>query len=203
MPRISEVFDRGTDLNLHLNNCFTIQLCNDDLQKLNLAEDEGIKRIRTALLSIPTIVFDFNGKNVHQKSAELLEQFPDIYSSSDEMVLDYFFKVERRQLLPRRDFESVLCLIKPHAVHSNQIGKILAQIQRNGFVLANMKMCHLDRSRSEDFLRVYEGVMPEFIQMTIHLSSGALLALELISNEGDDMHTKFRNLCGPHDPVST
>jgi len=44
---------------------------------------------------------------------------------------------------------------------------------------------------------VYKGVLPEYSALVEHLTIGPCIALEV---RQDDVVTKFRELCGPHDP---
>jgi nucleoside-diphosphate kinase len=42
-----------------------------------------------------------------------------------------------------------------------------------------MTMVHLDKSSSEEFLEAYKGVLPEYHDMTVHMASGACVAMEV------------------------
>lgn len=204
---LDSVFRKISDQNVKLDNCFMRQLSSDDLVRVNLLEDERIAPVKYNLLNEPSILFELSGKSMDKKIEDIQEACPGSFGCQSEEVLEFFFKEgESKQKLPRNENKkSVLCIIKPHIVHSNLTGDVLEQIYRQGFVVANIKLCHWDRDQTDDFLRVYEGVLPEFIQMSIHLASGPMIAMELINAGGDaseDIHTKFRNLCGPYDTVS-
>lgn len=181
-----------------------IQFSSDDLAKVDLIEDDKIQSIKPNILDQPSVVFELTGKSIEAKVEDILETFPILFTSTSEIILNYFFKPPLRRSLPRKEYQSsVLCLLKPHIVHSNKTGDLLSILFRNDLSIANMRLCHLDREQCDEFYRVYEGVIPEFIQMSIHLASGPLLALELTSREPVvDFHGKFRNICGPYDSVS-
>jgi hypothetical protein len=42
-----------------------------------------------------------------------------------------------------------------------------------------MSMYHLDTVQSEEFLEAYRGVLTEYHDMALHLSSGASVAIEV------------------------
>ena len=60
-----------------------------------------------------------------------------------------------------------------------------------------MEMFHLSSAYLEEFFDVYKGVLPEYLPMIEHLSSGPLIAMEIRQENAVE---KFRALCGPHDP---
>lgn len=208
---LDAVFQKIAALNIKLDNCRMQQVSSDDLIRVNLLNDQRIASIKYNILNEPSILFELSGKSIDKKVADIQENFPTTFTCLSAEILEFFFKNDttNNQKLPRNENQrdSLLCLIKPHIVHSNRTGDILAQIYSHGFVVANIKLCHLDRSQCDDFYRVYEGVLPESIQMSIHLASGPLLALELCMRDAQeedghvDWHSTFRNLCGPYDSV--
>ena len=58
-------------------------------------------------------------------------------------------------------------------------------------------MFQLSLATLEEFFDVYKGVLPEYIPMIEHMSSGPLIAMEI---RQQNAVAKFRELCGPHDP---
>lgn len=198
------MFQKLSSLNLKLNNCFLKQVSSDDLIHVKLLDDDRIADVKFNILNEPSIILELSGKSVDLKVEDINEclECPGVFGTASEDVLDYFFKnsSNNKQQLPRNDNQnSLLLIIKPHAVQEMVIGDILNALFTDGFQLLNIKLLHLDRNQCDDFLRVYEGVVPEFIQMSIHLASGPMLALELIST-AEDLHSKLRNFCGPSDP---
>lgn len=180
------------------------QISSDDLSRVNWLHDENIAAVKYNLLNEPAVLIEVSGRSVDKKVEDIQEACEGVFGSLSEIVLSYFFKdqVNKQMIIRKEDAPSVLCLIKPHVVHANQTGDLIAAISKEGFVICNIKLCHLDRHNSEEFLKVYEGVMPEFIQMSIHLASGPFLALQLTNENGGDLHGKLRSLCGPSDPVN-
>lgn len=48
-----------------------------------------------------------------------------------------------------------------------------------GFEISAMEMFNLTRTVVEEFYSVYKGVLPEYVPLIEHLSSGPLIALEV------------------------
>ncbi|XP_055596745.1 nucleoside diphosphate kinase 7 isoform X2 [Uranotaenia lowii] len=94
---------------------------------------------------------------------------------------------------------STLCIIKPHALREGNMGKIISQIQANGFIVSALKMFHFARSNCEEFLDVYKGVVPEYESMVMQMISGDCVGLEIVNKYDDGISTyqSFRNFCGP------
>lgn len=101
--------------------------------------------------------------------------------------------------------ESSLVLIKPHAVLSGDAGRIVQYISSpGGFHIVAAELFHLDRTHAEDFYEVYKGVVAEYPDMVVALSSGPLLALQVTRPASEcpngSVVQAFRELAGPADP---
>ena len=48
-----------------------------------------------------------------------------------------------------------------------------------GFEISAMEMFNLSRNVVEEFLDVYKGVLPEYLPLIEHMSSGPIIALEV------------------------
>lgn len=88
-------------------------------------------------------------------------------------------------------------IIKPHAVKSGQAGLIIDQILEEGFEISAMEMFNIDLPTSEEYFEVYKGVLPEFLPMIEHMTTGPCIVLEV---RQENVVPAFRKLCGPHDP---
>jgi nucleoside-diphosphate kinase len=88
------------------------------------------------------------------------------------------------------------CIIKPHAVKDRTCGNIIDMIIKAGFEISAVETLFFDRSKAEEFLEVYNGVIPEYSDQTVQLSSGISVALEL---RGQDAVGMLRKLVGPWD----
>ena len=60
---------------------------------------------------------------------------------------------------------------------------------------------NVEKTNAEEFLEIYKGVVAEYKAMTEELSNGPCVALEIAGKE-DNIPKKFREFCGPADPVS-
>lgn len=89
------------------------------------------------------------------------------------------------------------CIIKPHIVHEGLAGQIIDTILAEGFEISSMEMFTLDRPTAEEFFEVYKGVLPEFVAMVEHMTSGPCIVLEI---RQENAVKSFRDLCGPMDP---
>ena len=64
-------------------------------------------------------------------------------------------------------FTNCTCaVIKPHAIQAGLAGQIIDTILEEGFEISALQMFHLDRPTAEEFFEIYQGVLPEFTQMT-------------------------------------
>ena len=88
-------------------------------------------------------------------------------------------------------------IIKPHAVKAGQAGPIIDQILEEGFEISAMEIFNIDLPTSEEYFEVYKGVLPEFLPMIEHMTTGPCIVLEV---RQENVVPSFRKLCGPHDP---
>jgi len=61
---------------------------------------------------------------------------------------------------------------------------------------------NIEKANAEEFYEVYKGVVAEYQSMVNELSTGASLALEITGKDADTP-ARFRELCGPADPVNS
>lgn len=71
------------------------------------------------------------------------------------------------------------CVIKPHIIHEGLAGEVIDMILGEGFEIASMEMFTLDRPTAEEFFEVYKGVLPEFVGMIEHMTSGPCIVMEI------------------------
>ena len=95
--------------------------------------------------------------------------------------------------------DTTLGLVKPHAVASGLLGKIVAETVSlgSGLSISALKMRHMEKINAQEFLEVYKGVVKEFPNMVEELISGPCVAMEI---SGTSAHDDFRKLVGPPDP---
>ena len=87
-------------------------------------------------------------------------------------------------------------MIKPDAVKDNNIGNILAMINKAGFKIIAMKFTRLSKEQAGKFYEVHSA-RPFYGELVEYMSSGAIVAAILEkSNAVED----FRKLIGATDP---
>ncbi len=95
-----------------------------------------------------------------------------------------------------RPVERTLSIIKPDAVASGNIGKIIAMIEQHGFKILAMKMVRLSKGQAENFYIVHKD-RPFYRSLTDFMSSGPAVAMLL---EGENAIARLRELMGTTDP---
>ena len=99
---------------------------------------------------------------------------------------------------PTAAFNNCTCaVIKPHIVQEGKAGQVIDMILQEGFEISSMEMFTLDRPTAEEFFEVYKGVLPEFVGMVEHMTTGPCIVLEI---RQENAVKAFRELCGPTDP---
>src|SRR5204863_9110710 len=90
-----------------------------------------------------------------------------------------------------------LAIIKPDAVSANNIGKIVAHLEGEGFRIREAQLVRLTKERAESFYEVHRE-RPFFQPLVSFMTSGPALALAL---ERDDAVTHLRKVIGATDPA--
>lgn len=90
-----------------------------------------------------------------------------------------------------------LTIIKPDAFSGRKTGKIIAQLEGDGFRIVGGRVLRLDRERAEAFYAVHRG-KPFFTSLVDFMTSGPVLALAL---EREDAVTQLREIIGATDPA--
>ena len=92
--------------------------------------------------------------------------------------------------------DKTLALIKPDAVERNIIGDIISLIEKNGFVIIDMKFMKMSRSIAEKFYDAHIG-KSFYDKLVTYMTSGNIIALVLEKENAVDL---FRDLIGSTDP---
>ena len=103
---------------------------------------------------------------------------------------------QRAIRLVSQGHNSTLCVIKPHAIKEHLEARIIKQIVNAGYQIGGALLTTIDLNTANEFLEVYKGVVPEFVDMAAEFANGPLLALELVKQNAVQ---DFRQLCGPRD----
>ena len=109
--------------------------------------------------------------------------------SRDLTITDYGDEFTKNAL--QKKMEKTLALIKPDAVL--KIGKILDHLGKDGFRISKLRSLRLSRSDAQEFYAEHRG-KPFYDQLTEFMSSGVILAMELVA---DGAIQKWRKLLGP------
>ena len=88
-------------------------------------------------------------------------------------------------------------MIKPDAVEANNIGPILAMINKAGFKIRAMKYLQLSKENAGAFYAVHKE-RPFYGELVNYMSSGPIVAAVL---EKDNAVADFRTLIGATDPT--
>ena len=91
---------------------------------------------------------------------------------SAERELNFFFGKDSLMKTNALLNNCSCAIIKPHIVKSGRAGEIIQIILDEGFEISAMEMFHLDTPTVEEFLEVYKGVLPEYIPLVEHLTTG-------------------------------
>ena len=87
-------------------------------------------------------------------------------------------------------------MIKPDGVEANNIGPILAMINKAGFKIHAMKYMHLTKEQAANFYLVHKE-RPFYGELTEYMSSGPIVAAILTK---DNAVADYRKLIGATDP---
>jgi nucleoside-diphosphate kinase len=93
--------------------------------------------------------------------------------------------------------ERTLAIIKPDAVASRYVGRIIQRIEAAGFDIRALRRVHLSQKDAEGFYAVHRE-RPFFGSLTTFMSSGPAVVLVL---EAPDAIKKWRTLMGATDPA--
>ncbi len=88
-------------------------------------------------------------------------------------------------------------MLKPDAVEANNIGPILAMINKAGFTIKAMKYLRLSKEQAGNFYAVHKE-RPFYGELVDYMSSGPIVAAVLQKNNAV---ADFRTLIGATDPT--
>ncbi|KAL7431717.1 hypothetical protein ACHAXM_004562 [Skeletonema potamos] len=93
------------------------------------------------------------------------------------------------------------CVVRPHIIKDRTFGKVVSDILARGFKISAMQLFRLDKHAVAEFLQVYKGVLPQYVELVDEMCSGPLIALEVKrdSNSTEDVVENFRAHVGPWD----
>lgn len=95
----------------------------------------------------------------------------------------------------KKMIENTLLLIKPDATGRNEIGRILAKVEENGFAINKLKMFRMDEELANKFYAEHVG-KPFFPSLSEFMRSGKIVGAMLSREEAI---SKLRELVGNTD----
>ncbi len=93
--------------------------------------------------------------------------------------------------------ERTLCILKPDAVRNNNIGNIVAMIEKAGFRILGMKLTRLSATQAGAFYAVHKE-RPFYGELVNFMSSGPVVPIAL---EKANAVADWRTLIGATDPA--
>jgi len=93
--------------------------------------------------------------------------------------------------------ERTLAILKPDAVRAQNIGNIIAMIQKAGFKVVGCKLMSLETDRAGEFYEVHKE-RPFYGELVNFMSSGPIFPIAL---EKENAVADFRTLIGSTDPA--
>lgn len=145
------------------------------------------------------IVAVVNGAHAGEMVAAVSSAFPGSVSvvADAATVADIGAAALGAGKTPARMRNCGVCVIKPHAITSGQQGAILQRLIDEGFAITAVGQYAMTTADAEDFLEVYNGVVPEYKKLVEQMSSGPCWAVEVCA---ENAVNALRAVCGPHDP---
>jgi nucleoside-diphosphate kinase len=93
--------------------------------------------------------------------------------------------------------ERTLAIIKPDIVQRHLVGKVLARLEAEGFVILGLRMVYLAKYDAERFYYVHRE-RPFFSSLTSYMASGPAIPVLL---QRDNAIQTLRDLMGATDPA--
>jgi nucleoside-diphosphate kinase len=94
--------------------------------------------------------------------------------------------------------ERTFSIIKPDAVAANNIGGVLAHLEKEGFRVVAMRKLQLTRRQAEEFYAVHRE-RPFYSSLVAFMTEGPVVVLAL---EREDAVTKLREVMGATNPAN-
>ena len=92
--------------------------------------------------------------------------------------------------------ERTFTIIKPDAVEENNIGEIVAHIEKAGFAILGMKMSRISRDQAESFYAIHKGKV-FFNELMDYITRSKVVVMAL---EKNNAISDFRKLIGATNP---
>ncbi|XP_065354987.1 nucleoside diphosphate kinase homolog 7 [Calliphora vicina] len=222
---LCSLIDSNFSLSKGLMVQFTAEQVKEFLNERNKG-DVQTSVLMNQLLTGPSIGFELIADNAVEKIKNCINQVQDVNSevtkplrslferedirngvycsqNDDDVERDtnFFFNNTRALQIAVQMKNSTLAVIKPHAIKEGNLGKIIQEINSNGFKITALRMHILEKVNCSEFYEVYRGIVPEYIPMVTQLASGVSMSLEIVCSDANkNSYEEFRKFCGPMDP---
>lgn len=162
---VDEVIGKIELSGLSLLNLKAFHLCAGDIENAAKAlqvDPDILKGETEDNKSSYCVYLEFRGLNAIAASAASIDCYDILVAASSSKQIEVFrnhflFKlhkpIARYESMP----ESSCCVIKPHAVKSRLVGKIMRDIKKEGVEVTAMQVFHMDRTQATEFYEVYSG----------------------------------------------
>lgn len=106
-------------------------------------------------------------------------------------IIDFGDEFTTKKLKSKK--EKTLCLIKPDCL--SKMGEILERVNKEGFVITQLKMVQLSQKEAAQFYAEHDG-KPFFSTLLDYVTEGPIVAFEIM---GANALAKWREILGPTD----
>jgi nucleoside-diphosphate kinase len=155
--------------------------------------------------SSPFVALSFRGSDSIASVRALVESSPFCNGVAcprigQEQEFSDFFLNRHRSTTATLE-ECTACVIRPHIIKDRMFGQVVKNILARGFIISAIQMFRLDKETAAEFLAIYKGVFPQYVELVDEMSSGSLIALELKrdNNLSGNVVEDFRAQAGPWD----
>ena len=153
--------------------------------------------------SSPYVALSFRGSDSIESVRALVKSSPYCHGlvcprSGEEEGFSNFFLNRHRSTTATLE-ECTCCVVRPHIIKDRMFGAVVTDILARGFIISAMQMFRLDKAAAAEFLSIYKGVFPQYVEMVEEMCSAPLIALEVKrdSNSTGDVVEAFRAQAGP------
>lgn len=206
---IGDIISRVERLDCALVDMKSILFSSTSIEDINeamqLLPGMELKDLCSSSSSSPFVALSFRGSNSIASVRALVESSPFCNGvacprAGQEKEFEELFLNKYRQTSATLK-ECTACVIRPHIIKERLIGQVFNDIVDRGFIISAIQMFRLDKETAAEFLSVYKGVFPQYVELVDEMSSGMSIALELKrdSNFTGDIVEDFRAHAGPWD----
>lgn len=156
------------------------------------------------LIGTSVVVLQCVSSKCLEKGVEVMKRIPGVLAATDQYEAEMWGELCRsmssKPLVARREENSTVVVLKPHAIQEKVVGNIVQIFCDAGLEITGFTQLSVTTSEMDKFLQPYRGVLPD-IEGTVRSMTGTLWVMQLMSPQGMDVLQVVRTLCGPYDSV--